>query len=76
MALRIRKNGRILCAAIHKKEVGDTYIDDELHYELSVVKKVLVTEYFDNHILHGEWYWKGNIPKDVIIDNFYLLENI
>ena len=41
MALIIRKDGRILCAAIHHEEIGDTYIDDGLHYEMSVVKKII-----------------------------------
>jgi hypothetical protein len=31
MALRIRKDGRIFCAALRQEEDGDTYIDDELH---------------------------------------------
>ena len=44
MAVRIRESGLILCAAMHPAEPGDTYIDDGLHYTLSVESKVLVTE--------------------------------
>ena len=70
MAVRIRKNGRILCAAMHPEEPGDTYIDDTLHQILSVDAKVLVTD--DKHINgHGEWWWRGNVPEGVEIDPFY-----
>ena len=31
MALRVRKNGRILCAAKSLPEKGDMYIDDGIH---------------------------------------------
>lgn len=73
MALRIRKDGRVLCAAMHAEEEGDTYIDDGLHYELSVVKKILVTEPHEKHSIHGQWWWSGNIPENVEIDDFYCL---
>ena len=73
MALRIRKDGRILCAAMHPEEEGDTYIHDGLHYQLSVEEKVLCTEPHEQHKERGEWWWVGNIPKDILIDSFYLL---
>ena len=31
MALRIRKDGRVLCAAHHPPEPGDLYLDDFVH---------------------------------------------
>lgn len=72
MAIRIRKNGKILCAAISEALDGDCYIDDGLHYQLSVEKKVLVTTGIDFHVNNGgEWWWKGQEPKDVEIDQFY-----
>ncbi len=72
MALRIRLDGRIFCAARRKKMKGDIYIDDTLHYEMSVVHKVLVTTPMKQHKkMGGEWWWKGREPKDVIIDEFY-----
>lgn len=56
MAVRVRRNGRVLCAATHPSERGDTYLDDGLHYRLSV----------------GEWWWANEIPADVEPDQFYL----
>ena len=71
MSLIIKKDGRVLCAAIHKKESGDLYIDDELHYHLSVVEKILVTEPIKQHKLRGEWWWRHKIPKNIKIEKFY-----
>lgn len=71
MALRIRKNGKILCAAMHPELVGDTYIDDGLHYIMSVERKVLVTQPHEFHHHRGEWWWKGNVPAHITIDDFY-----
>jgi hypothetical protein len=68
MALRIRKDGTILCAAIHGAEDGDTYIDDALHYEMSVIHKVIVTESIERHMQHGQWWWVGNVPSEIIIE--------
>lgn len=71
MALRIRKDGRILCAAIHPTEDGDTYLNDGLHYRLSVEERVLATEPHEQHQKRGEWWWTGNIPEGIEIDAFY-----
>ncbi len=72
MALRIRKNGRIFCAAINEALEGDCYVDDDLHYELSVERKVLVTTENEYHMANGgEWWWKGQEPSGVVIDDFY-----
>ena len=72
MALRIRKNGRVLCAAMHRAKKGDTYINDQLHYEMSVIHKILATEPMTRHKEKGEWWWVGNIPDEIDIDEFYL----
>lgn len=72
MALRIRKDGRILCEAMHPKMDGDTYLDDGVHYMLSVDNKLLVTEQMEQHSARGEWWWKGNVPDGIILDQFYL----
>lgn len=72
MALRIRKNGKILCAAMHKAEDGDVYINDGVHYYLSAIQKIIVTEPMERHKDRGEWWWKWNIPKGIKIDDFYL----
>jgi hypothetical protein len=71
MGLRIRKDGRILCAAMHPEELGDTYLDDSVHYTLSRVG-VLVTEKMGEggrggHACHGEW-WGHRIPSDITPD--------
>jgi hypothetical protein len=71
MAVRIREDGKILCAAMFPKEDGDIYIDDALHYRLSVELKILVTEQGEKHKLRGEWWWKPFVPKDIEIDSFY-----
>jgi len=71
MALRIRKNGKIVCAAINKARLGDCYIDNRLHYYLSVEKKILVTTENEHHMKNGgEWWWKGQEPSNVVIDKF------
>lgn len=71
MAVRIRKSGKILCAAMHPAEDGDTYIDDNVHYELSVVAKVLITEPHSRHKKHGQWWWANHIPDGTRIASFY-----
>lgn len=72
MAVRIRKNGQIFCAALSKALDGDCYIDDDLHYELSAVRKLLVTTENDYHIANGgEWWWRSQEPLNVPIDEFY-----
>ena len=76
MAIRIRKNGKIFCAALNKEEPGDCYLDDGIHYMLSVERKVLVTTENDIHMTTGgEWWWKGQEPKDIMIDKFYYESN-
>lgn len=73
MAVRIRKDGRIFCAAMTEQQEGDLYIDDRLHYHLSVITKVLVTTPSETHNkTNGEWYFINAIPEYVIIDEFYL----
>jgi hypothetical protein len=71
MAVRIRKSGKIVCAAMFPEEDGDLYIKDSLHYYLSVEMKILVTEPHENHSVHGEWWWKLAVPPSVNIDDFY-----
>lgn len=71
MSVRIRKSGRILCAAMHGAEPGDIYIDDGLHYTLSVEHRILVTEPFEQHDKNGEWWWRGHVPDGVVVDQFY-----
>lgn len=74
MALRIRKDGRILCAAIHPEKPGDTYLDDTIHHILSGERKLLVSEPHEQHQHSGEWWWSGNIPYNIIVDSYFLKE--
>lgn len=57
MSIRWRADGRLLCAAKCEAEEGDTYIDDRLHYELSVERQVLVAS--EDHFNDGLWFWNG-----------------
>jgi len=72
MAIRIRKDGRILCAAMHPAEPGDTYIDDTWHHLLAAEAKLIASERMEQHQNSGQWWWVGNIPEGVEIDPFYL----
>ncbi len=63
MSIRIRKDGTMLCAAKSEPMEGDRYIDDTLHYFLSVDLNVLHT---DDDPESGEpehWYFetKGKV---------------
>jgi hypothetical protein len=60
---------------MHEAEDGDTYIHDGLHYQLSVEEKLIVTEPHEQHSQKGQWWWAGNIPADVVIEDFYLSKN-
>ena len=76
MALRIRKDGRILCAALNEPEDGDLYVDDHHHYQLSVEKNLLVTTEINKHIANGgEWWWRGQEPEGVEIAPQYFLNS-
>ena len=55
MSIRWRITGELLCAAMNDPEEGDTYIDDRLHYQLSVISKAIVADI--NHEENGLWYW-------------------
>ena len=61
MAIRWRKNGELLCAAISKPEKDDTYIDDRLHYQLSVISRAIVADI--DHENNGLWHWVHNEHK-------------
>lgn len=56
MAIRWRKDGRLVCAKMHKPEEGDTYIDDRLTYELTVTRGVIVAD--PECKTNGLWHWK------------------
>ncbi len=55
MSIRWRATGEMLCAAKCEVMEGDTYIDDRLHYQLSVISKCIVADADHEH--NGLWYW-------------------
>ncbi len=61
MAIRWRKDGRLLCAAMSKEEDGDTYINDGLHYQLSVISRAILADV--EHETNGLWHWIHNEHK-------------
>jgi hypothetical protein len=55
MSLRWRTDGRLLCGAKTKPELNDCYIDDRLHYHLSVTG---VIDPDVNEKETGLWHWR------------------
>ena len=55
MSMRWRLNGDLVCAAMHAAEEEDTYIDDRLHYQLSVISRTILADI--EHEKNGLWHW-------------------
>ena len=55
MAIRWRASGELLCAAKCGRKAGDTYIDDRLHYQLSVISRTIIAD--ADHETNGLWHW-------------------
>ena len=55
MSLRWRSNGHLFCGAKVLPLEDDTYIDDRLHYKLSVELKVVIPR--DDEPRSGVWNW-------------------
>lgn len=74
MSLRIRSDGRIVCAGMSLAEPGDTYLHDGISYKLTVELKAIVTEPMFSelgrcgHSRHGEWWWADEVPPDVVLE--------
>lgn len=68
MAIRWRKSGKLVCAAMSEPESGDTYIDDRLHYQLSVISNSIIADI--DHKDNGLWHWvhtrEGKILKAIV----------
>lgn len=62
MAIRIREDGTILCAAMTEKEEGDTYLNDDIHYYLSQLTKAIRPS--KTHTKDALWFW--NIQEDMV----------
>ena len=71
MAVRLRKDCRVVCAAMHPEEPGDVYLHDGIHGHLARAR-ILVTEAMldpagrGGHAAHGEWWWRTDVPADVV----------
>lgn len=63
VAIRVRKNGEMICASLSKPKTGDTYIDDTLHYQMSVEYGVICALPMPEHEKNPKWWWSNNSPK-------------
>lgn len=71
MALRIKKDKSIVCAAISKEQKEDIYIDDTIHQALCN-RKLIVAEPEPQHSNNGGLWWlKGCEPKNINIENYW-----
>ena len=70
MALRIRKNGNIFCAALSKPKEGDVYINCGIHYMSSQIRKSIITQPMPLHKINGG-KWKRTKTKTFKV-NFYI----
>ena len=52
------------CAALSEEQPGDTYIDDGLHYSMSVEKGVIVALPMPEHTANPQWWWRGAAPPE------------
>ena len=64
MAIRVRKDGTMWCAALTEAQEGDTYIDDGLHYRMSVDHGVIVALPMPEHVAHCQWWWAHAAPPE------------
>lgn len=55
MSIRWRESGELVCAAMSEPMDNDCYIDDRLHYKLSVELAVIIAD--EKHEDNGLWYW-------------------
>jgi len=45
----------MVCAAMSEAEPEDSYIDDRLHYQLSVISRAIIADV--SHKSNGIWHW-------------------
>ena len=56
MSLRWRrKDGTLVCGAKSEEQSDDCYIDDRLHYMLSLILRVIEPD--ENEEENGLWHW-------------------
>lgn len=59
MSLRWRVSGELLCGAKTEPEIDDCYIDDRLHYHMSLTG---VIEPDVDEEINGFWHWREPRP--------------
>ncbi len=69
MAIRLREDGTLVCAALRPEMPSDLYIDDNLHHFLTSAKLICTDE---RHKEHAEWWWTHEIPEGVVVKKYYL----
>lgn len=57
MAIRVRKDGTMVCAALTESKDGDTYIDDALHHIMHQEYKVIYSKPMPEHLSDPRWFW-------------------
>jgi hypothetical protein len=67
MSLRCRVNGDLLCGAKSEPQPDDCYIDDGLHYRLSVLYGVVIPE--PDEATTGRWRWATESEWDRVRAN-------
>ena len=65
MSIRWRTTGELLCGAKSEPMEDDTYIDDRLHYELSVERGLLIPD--DDEGVTGKWHWNPDIRGPLVL---------
>ena len=55
MSIRWRVDGTLVCGAKSEHRSSDCYINDRLHYMLSIILKVIVPD--ENEEENGLWHW-------------------
>lgn len=55
VAIRWRETGELLCAAATEEQDGDRYLDDHVHYQLSVGSNAITVD--DSHENSALWLW-------------------
>lgn len=58
--MRWRLDGSLVCAAKTEPEPDDTYIDDRLHYQLTVISRAVIAD--ANHETNNLWHWVHTDP--------------
>lgn len=60
MAIRWRADGTLVCAYMSDAKLDDTYIDDNLHYRLTI-EGVIVPD--PKHKVNGLWHWSKDVTR-------------